>query len=97
MRSLSSSKEPADRFIIEALDELRALRQDRLRRDEQARRAHEDSEASGEFAHAPRAPNPAPIAGAKVSSTGRPSTMDFDAGLFASTNESEAADASAAT
>jgi uncharacterized protein YdaU (DUF1376 family) len=93
MKRLWSSKEPADRFIIEALDELHALRRDRQRRDQRARRAQEASQALGEFTASPRTANTSPITGAKVSVTGRPSTIDFDAGLFASTNESETADA----
>ena len=93
MRSLWASKEPGDRFIVEALDELHALRRDRLRRDERARSLQETSQALGEFTASQRTANTSPITGAKVSVTGRPSTLDFDAGLFASTRESDTADA----
>jgi hypothetical protein len=94
MRSLWRSKEPSDRFILEALGELRALRRDRLRRDERARHAEAASQALGEFTISPRTANTSPLTGAKVSSTGQPSTLDLDAGLFASTNGSEPNDAS---
>ena len=93
MRSLRSSKEPSERFIIEALDELHALRQDRLRRDERDMLAHELPQAIGELGALARMPNVAPIAGAKVSTTGRPTTLDLDPGLFASTNGAETNDA----
>ncbi len=94
MRSLWNSKKPADRFIVEALEELRALRLDRQRRDERARRAQEASQALAEFTVSPRTPHSSPpITGAKVSTTGQPSSLDFDAGLFTSTNETETADA----
>ena len=88
LRSLWRSKEPSDRFILEALGELRALRRDRLRRDERARHAEAASQALGEFTISPRTGNSSPLTGAKVSSTGQPSILDLDAGLFASTNDS---------
>ncbi len=92
LRSLWRSKEPSDRFILEALGELRALRRDRLRRDERARHAEAASQALGEFTISPRTGNSSPLTGAKVSSTGQPSILDLDAGLFASTNDSGAAE-----
>ena len=92
MRSLWGSKEPTDKFITEALDELRALKQDRLRRDQHARRAEAAAEALGEFTLSPLTPNSAPITLAKVNITEQPLALDLGAGLFASTNERETVD-----
>lgn len=92
MRSLWDSKKPTDTFIAEALDELRALKQDRLRRERHARRADAASQPLGEFTLSRLTPNTSPISVPRANVTGQPSTLDFGADLFASTSELETAD-----
>jgi hypothetical protein len=92
MRRLWDSKEPTDTFIAEALDELRALKQDRLRREQEGRRAGAASQALGEFTLSRLTPSSPPITAPKGSAKGPPSSSDFGADLFAATHEPETAD-----
>jgi hypothetical protein len=92
MRGLWDSKEPTDKFIMEALSELRALKQDRLRRDQYAAHAEAAAQALGEPTPLPLSPNASPITRAKANVMGRPSALDSSAGLFTSTNEPEKTD-----
>jgi hypothetical protein len=93
MRSLWDSKEPTDTFIVEALDELRALKQERLRMDRRAIRAEAVRSAVGEVTLSSVTPNISPITAPKpIVITGQPSTLDVGAGLFDATNEPDTAD-----
>jgi len=92
MRRLWDSKEPTDTFIAEALDELRTLKQDRLRREQDARRAEAASGALGEFSLSRLTPSTPPIAMSRDNVKGHPSTFDFGADLFAATDEPETPD-----
>jgi hypothetical protein len=92
MRSLWDSEVPTDRFIAEALEELRALKRDRRRRDQHARRAVTASGTPAELIRRSVAPSAPAVMVPKVNLNARPSTLDFGADLFASTKDSGTAD-----
>jgi hypothetical protein len=100
MRRLWHSKQPTDAFIGEALDELRALKQERMRSDQRAMRLETARRSSAELTMANPAPDGAPPTAATVSIVGpqsttgaaNPSALDFGVPLFASTNESGTTD-----
>ena len=100
MRRLWHSKQPTDAFIGEALDELRALKQERLGSDQRAMPVETASRSSAELTVSNPAPDGAPLTAATVNLVGPPSSIaaanpsarDFGVPLFASTNESGTAE-----
>ena len=74
MRSLWHSEEPTDTFILEALDELRACKQDRLRREREARPAEATSQALRDFTLSHPTVDGSPISVPTANTAGQSST-----------------------
>jgi hypothetical protein len=92
MRSLWDSDVPTDTFIAEALDELRAVKQERRRRDQHSSPTEATSQTLAELSRSRVSPSATAITVPGVNGKVRPSTSEFGADLFASTREPEPAD-----